>query len=142
MIENHFKLFKKNSAFRDELLFTFLFKELAFLFLPLLILFPISISIGKISIIDFFASSNFSFVVVVIMAITLSHFIELKTQIQKSINYKLFEGLKFQIILLIASSNFSLRAVSLKFPNSSGSINTLLIRIAWCLKWSNAIIVR
>jgi hypothetical protein len=119
----------KDKNYRTEVLFTFFFKDLAFLLLPLLILFPISVSMGGLSLNDFFSSTDFSFVVVVLSAMTVTDFIELKTKIQKSINYKLFEGLKLFIIILIASSI----ALTINLLSEFKVLNKVLSHDVFCI---------
>jgi hypothetical protein len=104
MLDSFFKLYWKDKFFSNEVNFTFIFKDLTFLLLPLFILYPITSHFGKISTFKFLGSTDFSFVVVVLLAMTLTGFIEFKTKVQRSINFKLFEGLKLYLLLLIASS--------------------------------------
>lgn len=104
MLDNFLKLYLKDRQFANEVNVTFIFKDLTFLLLPLFILYPITSYFGRISTIRFLGSTDFSFVVVVLLAMTLTGFIELKTKIQRRINFKLFEGLKLYLLLLIASS--------------------------------------
>lgn len=122
MLSEFFKFLRKKEKFASEVFITFLFKDLAFLLLPLFILYPITTYFGKTSPVEFLSSSNFSFVNVVLIAVVLSQFIELKAGIQKSLNYKLYEGLKLYIILLIASS------ITLSFIilDENGVLNTPL----------------
>ena len=104
MLINFFKYLWKEEKFVSEVILTFLFRDLAFLLLPLFILYPITTYLGKTGPVEFLSSSSFSLVILVLIAVVLSQFIELKTRIQKTLNYKLFEGLKLYVILLIASS--------------------------------------
>lgn len=71
--------------------------------MPLLILIPINSCYGNIGFYDLLATSNFSFVVVVLNAIVLSNFIELKSKVQEDQSYKILEGVKLYSILLIAA---------------------------------------
>lgn len=104
MSYNFMKLLRTNRLFSREVTLTFLFKDLAFLLLPLGILFPVNLFFGKSTPLQIIASTNFTFVTMVLLATTMTNFIDLKIKIQKDINYKLFEGLKLYILFLIGSA--------------------------------------
>jgi hypothetical protein len=104
MFNQYFKQYWKDVNFAGEVNMTFFFKELTFLLLPLFILYPISAYFGQVDFLYFCASTDFSFVIVVLMAMNLTGFIELKAKTQRSIGFKLFEGLKIYLLFLIGSS--------------------------------------
>jgi hypothetical protein len=101
------KITKKIDEFKNrffELMFTFVFKELLYVLLPLIVIFFTYSLFGKFNLKEFLASSNVSFAVVVLNAMTLSSFIEFKVQHQDSKSFTLFEGSKLYIILIVIST--------------------------------------
>ncbi|MBP6432861.1 MAG: hypothetical protein KA319_13935 [Ferruginibacter sp.] len=75
MLKQFFKQYWKDGNFATQVNMTFFFKELTFLLLPLFILYPISVYFGKVGFAEFIASTDFSFVIVVLMAMNLTGFI-------------------------------------------------------------------
>ncbi|WP_373070345.1 hypothetical protein [Sulfurimonas sp.] len=82
--------------------FKFIFSDLAFTVLPLLIIVFISFAMNDNKI-ELLSSPELSFASIVLYGITVTHFIELKTKYQSDFSYKLEVGSRLFIILLIFS---------------------------------------
>ena len=90
--------------FFSELLFTFLFKDLLYIFLPLVVIIFTYGFFGQFDLFAFLASSDLAFAITVLNATILSSFIELKVKHQNSPSWRLYEGSKLYILLVVIST--------------------------------------
>lgn len=107
-MKNPFK-FKKSKVenyinYIKELSFTFIFMDLLYVILPLIVIAFTNYIFGRFILIDFFSSSDFAFAVVALNAMALTSFIELKVKHQKSNSWTLFEGSKLFVFLIVIST--------------------------------------
>ena len=92
---------KNFNLYVTELCFTFLFKDLLYVLLPLIVVLFTYYVFGNLKLIDFFSSSNVAFAVTVL---TLSSFLELKVKPRNQNSLSLFETSKLYIVLIVLST--------------------------------------
>ncbi|MDD2965636.1 MAG: hypothetical protein PHQ65_12945 [Bacteroidales bacterium] len=107
-MKNSFKINKSKvenfDYFIRELIFTFIFRDLLYVVLPLIVIAFTYYIFGSFNLIEFFSSSDVAFAVVVFNAMALSSFIELKVKHQNPNSWSLFEGSKMYILLIVIST--------------------------------------
>lgn len=133
-IKSYFNRLEKKMKFWDiflpEFIITIIFRELSFTLLPLLIIVGVKLLTNDFNYLSFLSSSNLSFAIVILYAINISSFIELKTKLQRDISFRLFEGTKQLIIMLIIASIFLSFTIIKESSVDALSINNKSLAIA------------
>jgi len=92
---------KNFNLYITELCFTFLFRDILYVLLPLIVVLFTYYVFGNLSLIDFLSSSNVAFAVTVL---TLSSFLELKARHRNPNSLSIFEASKIYILLIVLSA--------------------------------------
>ena len=92
---------KNFNLYITELCLTFLFKDVLFVLLPLIVVLFTYYVFGNLNLIDFFSSSNVAFAVTVL---TLTCFLDLKSKPRNPNSLSLFEASKLYVLLIVLST--------------------------------------
>ncbi|TGK83226.1 hypothetical protein EHQ24_07945 [Leptospira noumeaensis] len=87
----------------QDVTFAFIFREIAFVLLPLVIIFVLQRYFTNFEWNTFFASTDFAFATIVLICSGIFQFVELKVKIQGDKSEKLQLGLKYFVIFLVLS---------------------------------------
>ena len=100
-IDKEKSISKNFNLYIAELCLTFLFRDVLFVLLPLIVVLITYYVFGNLNLIDFFSSSNVAFAVTVL---TLTCFLDLKAKPRIQNSLSIFEASRFYVLLIVLST--------------------------------------
>lgn len=109
---------------------SFLLKDFAFIIMPLCVVIIANVFLQVFSFSTILYSSNFSFVVLTMLSVSLSNFLEHKIKKQNDLSSKLFDGTKMILIPIIISVLILVFTLIIESKTVNLSINIFWVEIA------------